>query len=50
MSGMLAQTLVVAPIVLAAGSYLGRRVWRVVAASKVAKRGGGCDSGCGCGH
>ncbi len=41
------QQLIIAAIVLAAASYIARKVWRTVAAARAAK-GAGCDSGCGC--
>ena len=44
----LAQSLVVALIVLAAAAYLGRALWRTVSSARRAKAGGGCASGCGC--
>lgn len=49
MSGSLMQTLLALAIVLAAAGYLGRQGWRAVARAR-AKKSGGCDSGCGCGH
>ena len=39
------QTLVVLMIVLAAGAYVGRRVWRALRPAKAA----GCGTECGCG-
>lgn len=39
------QTIVVLLIVLAAGLYVGRRVWKALRPAKAA----GCDTGCGCG-
>jgi hypothetical protein len=41
------QQVIVALIVVAAGVFLGRQVWRAVASARSATRGG-CDSGCGC--
>jgi len=40
------QTLIVLLIVLAAGVYAGRRLWRTL---RPAKTAAGCDAGCGCG-
>jgi hypothetical protein len=39
------QTVIVLLIVLAAGVYAGRRLWRTLRPAKTA----GCDAGCGCG-
>ena len=39
------QTVVVALVVLLAGAYVARRVWRTLRPRKAA----GCASGCGCG-
>ncbi len=41
------QQLLIALIVLSAAGFIGRRVWRTVAAAR-APKGGGCDTGCGC--
>lgn len=49
MSTALTQTLIALAIVLAAGTWLGLQGWRAVARAR-AKKSGGCDSGCGCGH
>jgi len=42
------QTLLVFAIVAAAALYVGRRVWRTVAAARRSKADG-CGTGCGCG-
>jgi len=39
------QTIIVLLIVLAAGVYAGRKLWRTLRPAKAA----GCDAGCGCG-
>lgn len=41
------QTLIIALIIVAAATYIGRRVWQTVAAAR-APKGAGCASGCGC--
>ena len=43
------QTVIVLLIVAAAAFYVGRRLWRTVAAARASRRGDGCASGCGCG-
>lgn len=43
------QTLIVVLIVSAAAFYVGRRLWRTVAAARASRRGDGCGAGCGCG-
>ena len=43
------QTVIVLLIVGAAAFYVGRRLWRTVAAARASRRGDGCGSGCGCG-
>lgn len=48
MSDFPVQALLVLLIVGGAVIYVGRRVWRTVAAAR-SSRGGGCDSSCGCG-
>ena len=40
------QTVIVLQIVLAAGVYAGRKLWRTL---RPAKATAGCDAGCGCG-
>lgn len=50
MSGSLTQTLIAVAIVLGAVGYLGRQGWRAVARARARRSGGGCDTGCGCGH
>ena len=49
MDGSLLQTLIVGLIVLGALAYVGRRVWRTVAAGR-APKDDGCGGGCDCGH
>ena len=44
----LAQSAVVALIVLGAAAYLGRTVWGTLSSARRAKAGGGCATGCGC--
>ena len=44
----MAEHVVIVLIVLSAATYTGRRLWKAVAAAR-APKGGGCDSGCGCG-
>jgi hypothetical protein len=41
------QQVIVGLIVLAAGVFLGRRVWSAMVSARAATSGG-CDSGCGC--
>jgi FeoB-associated Cys-rich membrane protein len=41
------QQLLVVLIVLSAAGFVGRRVWRAIAAAR-APKGNGCDTGCGC--
>ena len=43
------QTLIVLLIVGGAAFYVGRRLWRTVAAARASRRGDGCGTGCGCG-
>ena len=43
------QTLIVVLIVGAAAFYVGRRLWRTVAAARASRRGDGCGAGGGCG-
>ena len=43
------QTLIVLLIVGGAALYVGRRLWRTVAAARASRRGDGCGAGCGCG-
>ena len=43
------QTLIVLLIVGGAAFYVGRRLWRTVAAARASRRGDGCAAGCGCG-
>lgn len=45
----MAQTLIVVGILLAAGAYLGRKLWLSLASVRRAKDGPGCGPGCGCG-
>ena len=49
MSGLSMQTLIVLLIVGGAALYVGRRLWRTVAAARASRRGDGCAAGCGCG-
>ena len=42
------QTLIVLLIVAGAAFYVGRRLWRTIAAARASKSAG-CDVGCGCG-
>lgn len=43
----MAEPVVIGLILLMAAVFLGRRVWRAVAAAR-APKGAGCDAGCGC--
>ena len=43
------QTLIVLLVVAGAAFYVGRRLWRTIAAARASKSGDGCASGCGCG-
>ena len=49
MSAAIGKELLVALVVGAAATWLGRRAWRAVVTARAA-RSGGCDRGCGCGH
>jgi hypothetical protein len=48
MTGSALQTIVVLLIVAAAAFYVGRRLWRTIAAARASKAAG-CGVGCGCG-
>ena len=48
MSAAMIQTLITILLVLGAGVYLGRRMWRQLAGAR-GKGDAGCASGCGCG-
>ena len=47
MTGSVVQTLLVLLIVGGAAFYVGRRLWRTIAAARASK-GDGCGVGCGC--
>ena len=45
------ETLVVIAIVGAAAAYVGRKIWRTLAAARAPKGSGpGCGGDCGCSH
>ena len=44
----MSQTVIVVGILLAAGAYLARKLWRSLASVRRAKDGPGCGTGCGC--
>jgi hypothetical protein len=41
------QQVIVGLLVLAAATFIARKMWRAIAAAR-APKGAGCDSGCGC--